>query len=134
MASFFDCYFGTMKWECLVDVINCKRMKEIELICRKRNSKHCKKKMQDTKDRREGFHKTKLTKSQKHYEVTIYIESIFNGGVLMKGIKQFVNTISIEKLNISISILFIANQFLRSNLLWLVFFISWEVLLIRLFI
>ncbi|SCY79601.1 hypothetical protein [Alkaliphilus peptidifermentans] len=52
----------------------------------------------------------------------------------MTGIKQFVSSLSIEKLNLSISIIFIVNLIIGSVLLWVAFFILWEILLIRLFI
>lgn len=52
----------------------------------------------------------------------------------MTGIKQLGKYLSIEKLNLLISILFFVNLIIGSRLLWLVFFVGWELMLIRLFI
>ena len=52
----------------------------------------------------------------------------------MKVIKRLVGFTYIEKLNIVISIVFIVNQIIRSTLLWLVFFILWDILLYKLFV
>jgi|GEM_PF-4310784 len=52
----------------------------------------------------------------------------------MKVINRLMGFTYIEKLNIAISIIFIANQIIRSTLLWFVFFILWDILLFKLFI
>ncbi|HCJ55972.1 MAG TPA: hypothetical protein DHV55_00205 [Clostridiaceae bacterium] len=52
----------------------------------------------------------------------------------MSEIKQLVNFLSMRRLNLLASVLFLASIIIRSRLLWLVFFVSWELLLIRLFI
>ncbi|MCQ1531803.1 hypothetical protein [Lutispora saccharofermentans] len=52
----------------------------------------------------------------------------------MTEVKQLVNFLSIRRLNLLTSLLFFASILIKSRLLWLVFFISWELLLIRLFI
>jgi len=52
----------------------------------------------------------------------------------MKVVKQLRGFNYIEKLNITISIIFIANQIIRSTFLWLVFFILWDILLFKLFV
>lgn len=52
----------------------------------------------------------------------------------MKVIRRLMGFTYIEKLNIAISIIFIVNQIIRSTLLWLVFFILWDILLFKLFI
>jgi len=51
----------------------------------------------------------------------------------MKVIRRLSGFTYIEKLNIAISILFIANQIIRSTLIWLLFFILWDMLLYKLF-
>jgi len=52
----------------------------------------------------------------------------------MKVIKRLMGFNYIEKLNIAISIIFIANQIIRSTLLWLFFFILWDILIFKLFV
>lgn len=52
----------------------------------------------------------------------------------MKVIKRLMGFTYIERLNIAISIIFIANQMIKSTLLWFVFFILWEILLFKLFV
>lgn len=49
------------------------------------------------------------------------------------SVKQLINSISIETLNVVISFLFVINLFLGGSiLLWLAFFVMWEILLIKL--
>lgn len=49
------------------------------------------------------------------------------------SIKQLINSISIETLNVLASLIFVINIFLGGSiLLWLVFFVMWEILLVKL--